>query len=200
RVRQADAQVGIAGASLLPNLGASLGGEAHVVTEAMANLVIALDGKPALEVLKGDVGEILSRNLRRIAGYIHAGLMVGGSDGNDYRVRSLIGLDMLRGWLAIGGDVAAGDRMVFVRRDANSAQSDLRRMVREVRARADRPPRGGLYYSCVGRGPHMFGTPGGEMSLIREELGDIPMTGFYANGEICNDRLYGYTGVLTLFL
>jgi hypothetical protein len=24
--------------------------------------------------------------------------------------------------------------------------------------------------------------------------------GFYANGEISQDRLYGYTGVLTLFL
>jgi small ligand-binding sensory domain FIST len=30
-------------------------------------------------------------------------------------------------------------------------------------------------------------------------LGDFPLVGFYANGEISRDRLYRYTGVLTLF-
>ena len=29
---------------------------------------------------------------------------------------------------------------------------------------------------------------------------EVPMIGFFGNGEICHDRLYGYTGVLTLFL
>ncbi len=38
------------------------------------------------------------------------------------------------------------------------------------------------------------------MRLIRDELGDLPLAGFYANGEISNNRLYGYTGVLALFL
>jgi small ligand-binding sensory domain FIST len=36
------------------------------------------------------------------------------------------------------------------------------------------------------------------MQEIRRQLGDIPLTGFFANGEISNNRLYGYTGVLTL--
>ena len=39
-----------------------------------------------------------------------------------------------------------------------------------------------------------------ERSLIWDELGDFSLAGFYANGEISNDRLYGFTGVLTLFL
>ena len=34
---------------------------------------------------------------------------------------------------------------------------------------------------------------------IKDALGDVPLAGFFANGEICNNRLYGYTGVLTLF-
>ena len=36
--------------------------------------------------------------------------------------------------------------------------------------------------------------------MIRDELGDFPLAGLFANGEISNDRLYGYTGVLALFL
>ena len=35
--------------------------------------------------------------------------------------------------------------------------------------------------------------------LIREALGEFPLIGFFANGEISRDRLYGHTGVLTLF-
>jgi small ligand-binding sensory domain FIST len=46
----------------------------------------------------------------------------------------------------------------------------------------------------------LFGTDSEEMKLVREELGDLPVAGFYANGEISHTRLYGYTGVLTVFL
>ena len=39
-----------------------------------------------------------------------------------------------------------------------------------------------------------------ELKAIRDRLGDFPLVGFFANGEISHNRLYGYTGVLTLFL
>ena len=45
----------------------------------------------------------------------------------------------------------------------------------------------------------MFGARSAELGLIRRRLGDIPLAGFFCNGEISHDRLYGYTGVLTLF-
>jgi small ligand-binding sensory domain FIST len=45
----------------------------------------------------------------------------------------------------------------------------------------------------------MFGEDSVEMKTIRQELGDIPLVGFFANGEISHNRLYGFTGVLTLF-
>jgi small ligand-binding sensory domain FIST len=41
--------------------------------------------------------------------------------------------------------------------------------------------------------------PGAELAQVRQALGDIPLVGFFCNGEISRDRLYGYTGVLTLF-
>ena len=54
-------------------------------------------------------------------------------------------------------------------------------------------------HPCAARGPHQFRDPEREHQLIREAFGDAPLVGFFANGEISNDRLYGYTGVLTLF-
>lgn len=175
-------------------------GAAHVVSDCLDNVIIGLDGEGALDVFSDDVGELLSRDLARAAGYIHAAFLIEGSDTGDYMVRDLTGIDPERGWLAVGEEINAGDRVMFVRRDPKSATDDLESMIGNLKRRLPGPPRGGIYFSCVGRGPNMFGKEGVEMSMIRDQLGDFPLVGFFGNGEICNNRLYGYTGVLALFL
>jgi small ligand-binding sensory domain FIST len=45
----------------------------------------------------------------------------------------------------------------------------------------------------------MFGEDNAEMQIVQSVLGEVPVIGMYANGEISNNRLYSYTGVLTLF-
>ena len=59
--------------------------------------------------------------------------------------------------------------------------------------------RGAIYVSCAGRGGPHFGTPSAELQFLKKALGDIPLTGFFAGGEIAYQNLYGYTGVLTVF-
>jgi small ligand-binding sensory domain FIST len=172
----------------------------HVISDCLENVVVGLDGHRALDVFKEDIGNPLAEDVARVAGLIHAGLPVEGSDMGDYLVRELVGIDPVRGWLAIGDTVHPGDRLVFVRRDGDSAEQDLRGMLEKLKRRLDGPPRGGIYYSCIGRGPHLFGGEGRETGMIHEVLGDFPLTGFYAGGEISNGRLYTHTGVLSLFL
>ena len=138
-------------------------------------------------------------DLRRAAGYIFVGLPVRGSDTGDYLVRNILGVDPQNHLVAIGEYVAPGDELLFCRRDQQTAEDDLKRMLAAIRAQLNAPARGGVYYSCLGRGRHMFGAPNRELGLIRDALGDVPLVGFFANGEISRDRLYGYTGVLTLF-
>lgn len=176
-------------------------GAEHEVSEAEGpGIIKTLDDRPALDVLREDIGELLARDLRRIGGYIFVSLPIPGSDTGDYLVRTLIGLDVERGWLQVGAEVATGMRLGFCRRDHDSARADLKRMLEDLRERAGGAPRGALYFSCVARGRHLFGPQSEELGLIRETFGDMPLTGFFANGEICNNRLYGYTGVLTLLL
>jgi small ligand-binding sensory domain FIST len=38
------------------------------------------------------------------------------------------------------------------------------------------------------------------MQLVRRALGDVPLVGFFAAGEIAHNHVYGYTGVLTVFM
>jgi small ligand-binding sensory domain FIST len=51
-----------------------------------------------------------------------------------------------------------------------------------------------------GHGERMVGEKSAELGLIRAALGDFSLVGFFANGEISHERLYGHTGVLSLFL
>ncbi len=175
-------------------------GGSHVISDCLDNVIIGLDGEGALDVFRKDVGELLSRDLTRAAGYIHAAFPIEGSDTGDFVVRDLTGIDPERGWLAVGEEISAGDRVMFVRRDPKSAVEDLESMIGNLKRRLPGPPRGGIYFSCVARGPNMFGKEGVEMSKIRDQLGDFPLVGFFGSGEISNNRLYGYTGVLALFL
>lgn len=171
----------------------------HLITDCEKNIIHTLDGRPALDVLKEDMGEILARDMNRAAGYIFAGLPVSGTDTGDYLVRNLIGIDTAGKRIAIGDQLSRGQTLQFCRRDGSTAWDDLQRMVDSLKRRLPGTPRGGLYYSCLGRGRALFGAESEEMRFLRQELGDFPLVGFFANGEISGHRLYGYTGVLTLF-
>jgi small ligand-binding sensory domain FIST len=199
---------GVSGVLFAPNVAIATGlsqgcspiGPVRTVTAARENVLFEIDGRPALEVFKSDIGEVLARQLEKVAGYIHAAFTVTGDDTGDYLVRNLIGIDPERGWLAVGEQVSSGDRILFVRRDRAAAEEDLVRMIRRLKRGAGAAPKAGLYFSCVARGPNMFGANSAELGILRRELGDVPLAGMFCNGEISKNRLYGYTGVLTLFL
>jgi small ligand-binding sensory domain FIST len=175
-------------------------GPMHQITAMRDELVAELDGRPAIEVLKDDVGELLARDLRRLAGYIHVALPVSGSDQADYVVRNLMGMDVPEGLIAVAEILEVGDRVMFVRRDAASAVEDMQRMLDDLKRRAGDHIRGAVYHSCVARGPHQFGPGSQELTMIKEAFADVPVIGFFGNGEISNDRLYTYTGILSLFI
>lgn len=174
-------------------------GKKHEITECQDNIVVRLDDRPALDVFNAEVGEILARDPTLVVGHIFAGFPIKGSDTGDYIVRNIVGIDPDTKLLAVGEHLNAGDTIMFCRRDIRTAYEDLVRMLHDIKHRLGQPPRGGVYFSCVGRGAHMFGKNSEELKTIRQELGDIPLVGFFANGEISHNRMYGFTGVLTLF-
>lgn len=176
-------------------------GPVRTVNESAANIIMEIDGATALDAIKEDAGEVLARDLNRLAGFIFAGLPIRGSDTGDYLVRNLVGIDPQTGRVAIGDRIEPGDQIMFCRRDGNTAREDMLRMLEDLKKRCKgRTPRGGVYVSCLGRGRHQFGEDSEEVKMISKVLGEFPLTGFFANGEIFHDRIYGYTGVLTLFM
>jgi len=192
----------------------------HLITACEGNLITTLDDEPALDTLLTDLdvsaeirtsrdGETLLDALP--AARLRNGLFAGIASANvqrgfgfaDYRVRNVVGIDPLNRLVAIAEQPEVGERLIFCTRDARAARRDLIRMTTELREEIESEGhtiRGGIYVSCVARGEALFGDAGHEMALIEANLGAFPLVGFYANGEIARDTLYGYTGVLTLFI
>ena len=176
-------------------------GPVRTITDCAANIIMEIDGITALEAIRQDVGEVLSRDLSKLGGFIFAGLPIQNSDTGDYMVRNLLGVDSQQERIAIGDRVENGDAIMFCRRDGNTAREDMLKMLEGLKKRCKgRTPRGGLYVSCLGRGKFQFGENSEEVSMISDVLGDFPLAGFFASGEIFHNRIYGYTGVLTLFM
>jgi small ligand-binding sensory domain FIST len=198
---------GISGALFSENIGVitnlsqgcSPVGVKHTLTKARDNAAFLLDNKPALEVLMQDMNINDHEALELKAGEVFIGLCIAGSDKSDYTVRNLVGVDLEHNVFAINDYLTEGNEIIFCRRNKQTAIDDMQHMLDHIARRLKQKPRGGLYVSCLGRGREQFGSDSEEIKMIQNTLGDFPLTGFFANGEIHHNRLYGYTGVLTLF-
>jgi len=176
-----------------------LGGK-HTITQAENNIIYSLDHKPALDVFYDDIGEMLAQDIESALSYVFTGLCINDNDLNDYMVRTIIGIDRQKKIFAINDNLTEGDTLLFCRRDGNAATQDMINMLEKIKKRISAPPKGGIYVSCLGRGREQFGEDSEEVNMIHNVLGDFPLTGFFANGEIHHNHVYGYTGVLTLFV
>lgn len=189
----------------------------------LRTLGVSLDGgpQPALAAVRATLAGLDDAGAPR---HQHPGHLDAGT-----RVRHIVGLDITRGGVALGDRVQTGMRLTFCRRHAAAARADLVRICAEIREELEpqlqdepapafrvsagasqglpglEPPGGwricgALYVSCAGRGGPHFGGPGAELQIVRHALGDVPLVGFFAGGEIADHQLYSYSGVLTVFV
>ena len=157
--------------------------------------MMAIDGRPALEVFKEDIGELLSRDLRRVGGLIFAGLPVAGSDTGDYLVRNLIAIDVRA---TVAGRRATRSRRatgaVLPARRAERRVADLKRMLGQLKRRTGGAAQGRALFQLRRARPQPLRRRfRASSAMVREALGEFPLVGFFGNGEISSDRLYGYT-------
>jgi small ligand-binding sensory domain FIST len=147
-----------------------------------------------------------------------------GEFGESAWIRHIIGIDPSRKAVAITDQVKVGEKMAFCQRNQAIARADLLRIGAEIRETLDpflalnsdliltaagafpvqptqKEPQiaGAIYISCSGRGGAYFGGPSAELQLVARALGDVPLVGFFAAGEIAHQNIHAYTGILTVF-
>ena len=182
------------------------------ITRAEANLLVELDGRPPMSVLGDLVPQLSERDQQLVRSALFVGI---GADGTiekphqgDFLIRNILGVAPEKGALAIGEMLRVGQTVQFHLRDALTSAEDLKEMLghyaTEVRGHPDvTDPLGALLFSCMGRGQHLYGRADHDTELFREKIGDVPLGGFFANGEIGPVRdqthLHGFTSAFAVF-
>ena len=177
-------------------------GHPLAVTRAEGNVVYELGGQPALERLV-DLArrELAERDVALInAGGLHLGRVIDEHKAEfgrgDFLVRNVIGADRAAGAIAVNDVVELGTTVQFHLRDAVAADEDLRSMLDGRHADA------ALMFTCNGRGTRLFGSPHHDAGALAETVGEIPMAGFFAAGELGpvggRNFLHGFTASIAL--
>jgi len=183
-------------------------GDPMFVTSCARNLIRALDGRRPLDVLR-DLHDELDERDRQLARHsLFLGIVMK-EDRQEYRqgdflIRNLMGIDPQSGALAVAALLDENAIVQFHLRDGRTSSQDLADMLRAYRASGARAmPSGALLFSCLGRGEFLYGVADHDSQAFRSCVGDIPLGGFFCNGEIGpvhgTTFLHGYTSAFGLF-
>lgn len=181
-------------------------GTPMIITNADANVIVELGGKPALVRLQETFAELSEpdRKLLR-GGGLHVGVVMDEHKPNfergDFLISNVLGGDQNTGAIALGNFVRTGQTVQFHVRDADTADEDLRHHLGLVEGPGT--SRGALLFSCNGRGTRMFPAPNHDASVIQELCGPIPLAGFFAQGELGpvggRNYIHGFTASVAVF-
>jgi small ligand-binding sensory domain FIST len=206
---QADAAVALVlPPELHPSYGMTQGcqavGDPQTITAAEGNLILEIDGRPAVEALEKTLSNPNNPGLRQMTKHLLAGISELGAGGrSDYVVRPFAIADSDRPALAVAEPVRAGQTICFTVRDAIGAREDMKAMLDEQAvARDTSTPRFGFYFNCAGRGSALYGQAGLDPELIQRRFGALPVAGIESSFEIAptcgRPRIHMFTGVLLL--
>ena len=184
-------------------------GETMQVTSCKGNFLYELDGDPALRVLQELVSELDERDQKLARTALFVGVLMDefreGQQVGDFLIRNLVGVDPEGGAIAVGENLQEGMRLRFHVRDAETSAEDLHAMLTGYNeAVTDRETvAGALLFSCLGRGENLYGEPNFDTGALKKHFDDLPVGGFFCNGEIGpvggSTFLHGYTSSFGFF-
>jgi small ligand-binding sensory domain FIST len=182
-------------------------GRPLVITRAKDNLILELGGKTPLAQLQQLWPTLTPQEQELFQQGLHIGRVLNEYQGDfqrgDFLVRNVLALERETGALAITDRVRVGQTVQFHVRDAATADEDLHALLRLDISAHERKPSAALLFSCNGRGSRLFSQPNHDARVLRAEAGEIPLSGFFAQGELGpvsgQNFIHGFTASIALF-
>jgi small ligand-binding sensory domain FIST len=170
------------------------------VTRARGNWVLALDGRPALDVYLQTARELGLEPGRGGQRSLLVGLC-GPKGTEELLLRNVAGFDRDRAAFSVPEPMASGRRLVFAQLDAELARASFVEQLDEV---CSPKPAFGLYFNCRARGASLFGEAGVEATCLANAFSDRPIAGLIGAAQLAprgpgeNPAIFTYAGVLAL--
>ena len=178
------------------------------ISKSDRNMLLELDGQAPMEVLRNMMQVLPERDQELIRHSLFLGVvtdeLIENPAQGDFLVRNVVGMDQSTGGLAIGEMLKEGQLVQFHLRDAETSTDDLQAVLtRYADEHRENDIPGALLFSCLGRGQYLYGRANHDTDMFRDKLGDVPLGGFFCNGEIGpvsgTTFLHGYTSSFGLF-
>ena len=181
-------------------------GEPMFVTETKDDLILSLDGKPALEVFTEVAKEFEFRDMEQAAEQLLLSFPLDPEEplftGEGAMARHVTGVDVNSQGITTSQIIHQGGVVSFAYRNHKSAEIDIRAMLTRLKNKNSNTPDFGIYFNCASRGEALYGRSNVDTQIIKEILGEFPLIGFYGGYELAQMpqgvQLYTYTGVLVL--
>lgn len=181
------------------------------VTKCQGNFLFELDGEPAVHILKEVLDGLSPEDQELARTSLFIGLVMDefkdDFKAGDFLIRNIVGIEPRTGGLVVGENLRNERRVQFHLRDAATSADDLRmllkRYIENALSEGSNKAEGALLFSCLGRGRFLYGQPNHDSDCFRQYLGEIPLGGFFCNGEIGpvggTTFLHGYTSSFGIF-
>ena len=182
-------------------------GEPLVITKCERNVIQQLRGEPALK----HVHDIYESSSTHEQAAMQQGLNLGrvideykdDFEQGDFLVRNIENVVPDEGSIVVTDFVRAGQTVQFHLRDAEAADGEMKQLLARKRDSTTAQPTAGLLFTCNGRGSRMFETLHHDATVINDVIGEVPLAGFFAMGEIGpiggTNFVHGFTASIALF-
>ena len=182
-------------------------GEPQVITKCERNVIQQLRGEPALK----HVHDIYESSSTHEQAAMQQGLNLGrvideykdDFEQGDFLVRNIENVVPDEGSIVVTDFVRAGQTVQFHLRDAEAADGEMKQLLASKRDSTTAQPTAGLLFTCNGRGSRMFETLHHDATVINDVIGEVPLAGFFAMGEIGpiggTNFVHGFTASIALF-
>jgi small ligand-binding sensory domain FIST len=184
-------------------------GDPMIVTDHTHNVVHRFDKGNPMKVFRklvyGLEGE--ERELAQHAMFVGIGVesKLGEYHPGDFVIRNIVGFNPKSGDLAVAAPIEDLEVLQFHLMDPRTSANEFERAMQDFASEFgdDNQTRGALLFSCVSRGESKYGGANHESELVRRYFGQMPIGGFFSDGEIAQvgqkTCLHGYASAVTLF-
>ena len=183
-------------------------GKPLTVTCCNHNLLLEANGEAPVKLIEELIPTLDDYDRRLLKTSLFLGLEIdpfkNEPQQGDFLIRNVLGVDYENGAMAIGAALHEGQVVQFHLRDKVTSSLDLDLMFTQHQLNhPTSDPAGALLFSCLGRGEQLYGESNHDTNRFLTRLGDIPISGFFCNGEIgpvgTSTYVHGYTSSFGIF-
>ncbi|AFY56649.1 hypothetical protein Riv7116_4218 [Rivularia sp. PCC 7116] len=184
-------------------------GEPYQISKCDRNIILEIEDKVPLVALRDLIASLNEEEKILAQNSLFVGVAMNefkqDLQQGDFLIRNILGVDPAAGAIAVGDYLRPGQRLQFHLRDAQTSAQDLEFLLNKYQQEhaLTSSPAGALMFSCLGRGKGLYGKPNFDSELFSRYVKDMPLGGFFCNGEIGpvgdNTFVHGFTSVFAIF-